>query len=88
MATVKEVDTAMQANTNDWGVQSNSVQAIRRALYAEMKSFLKRWNNGRKILRSSQGVRSFQIILVPLTNESLKSIKSLKWIITGIGWFR
>ena len=48
MATVKEVDTAMQANTNDWGVQSNSVQAIRRALYAEMKSFLKRWNNGRK----------------------------------------
>ena len=24
MATVKEVDTAMQANTNDWGVQSNS----------------------------------------------------------------
>ena len=41
MATVKEVDTAMQANTNDWGVQSNSVQAIRRALYAEMNSFFK-----------------------------------------------
>ena len=88
MATVKEVDTAMQANTNDWGVQSNSIQAIRRALYAEVKSFLKCWNNVRKILSSSQGVRSFQIILVPLTNESLKSIKSLKWIITGIGWFR
>lgn len=41
MATVKEVDTAMQANTNDWGVQSNFVQAIRRALYAEVKSFFK-----------------------------------------------
>ena len=79
MVTVKEVDTAMQADTNYPGVQSNSVQAIRRALYAEVKSFLKRWNNGRKILRSSQ------IILVPLTSESLKSIKSLKWIITGIG---
>ena len=55
MATVKE-DTAMQADTNYPGVQSNSVQAIRGALYAEVKSFLKRWNNGRKILRSSQGV--------------------------------
>ena len=55
MVTVK-VDTAMQADTNYPGVQSNSVQAIRRALYAEVKSFLKRWNNGRKILRSSQGI--------------------------------
>ncbi|HDW3055974.1 TPA: transposase [Bacillus cereus] len=41
MATVKEVDTAMQADMNYWGVQSNSVQAIRRALYAEVKSFFK-----------------------------------------------
>ena len=85
MATVKEVDTAMQADMNYWGVQSNSVQAIRRAVFTEVKSFLKRWNSGRKILRSSQVVRSFQIILVPLTNESLKSIKFQKWMITGIG---
>ncbi|KXI55861.1 transposase [Bacillus cereus] len=41
MVTVKEVDTAMQADTNYPGVQSNSVQAIRRALYAEVKSFFK-----------------------------------------------
>ena len=42
MATVKEVDTAMQADMNYWGMsQSNSVQAIRRALYAEVKSFFK-----------------------------------------------
>ena len=31
MATVKEVDTAMKADMNYWGVQSNSVQAIRRS---------------------------------------------------------
>ncbi|WML38855.1 transposase [Neobacillus sp. OS1-2] len=41
MATVKEVDAAMQADVNYWGVQSNSVQAIRRTLYAEAKSFFK-----------------------------------------------
>ncbi|WP_242239405.1 RNA-guided endonuclease TnpB family protein [Bacillus cereus group sp. BfR-BA-01309] len=41
MATVKEVDTAMQADMNYSGMQSNSVQAIRRALYAEVKSFFK-----------------------------------------------
>lgn len=46
MATVKEVDAAMQADVNYWGVQSNSVQAIRRTLYAEVKSFFeayKKW---------------------------------------------
>ena len=48
MATIREVDTAMQADMNYWGIQSNSVQAIRRALFTEVKSFLKRWNSGRK----------------------------------------
>ena len=84
MATVKEVDTAMQADTNYWGIQSNSVQAIRRALYAEVKSFLRHWNSGRKIPRSSQVALSFRIILVPQTNELLKSIKCQKWMRTGI----
>ncbi|HDR5731854.1 TPA: transposase [Bacillus anthracis] len=41
MATVKEVDTAMQADMNYWGIQSNSVQAVRRALFTEVKSFFK-----------------------------------------------
>ncbi|NMD68942.1 IS200/IS605 family element transposase accessory protein TnpB [Bacillus sp. DNRA2] len=41
MATVKEVDTAMQTDVNYWGVQSNSVQAIRRTLFSEAKSFFK-----------------------------------------------
>lgn len=41
MATVKEVDAAMQADVNYWGVQSNSAQAIRRTLYSEVKSFFK-----------------------------------------------
>ncbi len=42
MATVKEVDTAMQTDRNYyWGMQSNSVQAIRRALFTEVKSFFK-----------------------------------------------
>jgi IS605 OrfB family transposase len=41
MATVKEVDAAMQADVNYWGVQSNSVQAIRRTLFSEVKSFFK-----------------------------------------------
>jgi IS605 OrfB family transposase len=41
MATVKEVDDAMQVDVNYWGVQSNSVQAIRRTLFKEAKSFFK-----------------------------------------------
>ncbi|EJS68691.1 hypothetical protein ICU_02244 [Bacillus cereus BAG2X1-1] len=41
MATVKEVDTAMKAYINYLGVQSNSVQAIRRALFTGVKSFFK-----------------------------------------------
>ncbi|UJL45580.1 transposase [Virgibacillus sp. NKC19-16] len=44
--TAKEVDAAMRADVNYWTVQSNSVQAIRRTLYAEVKSFfqaLKKW---------------------------------------------
>ncbi|HDR6273282.1 RNA-guided endonuclease TnpB family protein [Bacillus cereus] len=41
MATVKEVDIAMQADMNYWGIQSNSLQAIRRALFTEVKSFFK-----------------------------------------------
>lgn len=41
MATVKEVDAAMQADVNYWGIQSNSVQAIRRTLFSETKSFFK-----------------------------------------------
>ncbi|MBL4951820.1 transposase [Neobacillus sp. OS1-32] len=41
MATVKEVDAAMKADVNYWGVQSNSAQAIRRALFSDVKSFFK-----------------------------------------------
>ena len=41
MATVKEVDAAMQNDVNYWGIQSNSVQAIRRTLFSEAKSFFK-----------------------------------------------
>ncbi|MCC2417230.1 transposase [Bacillus pacificus] len=41
MATVKEVDTAMQNDMNYSGIQSNSVQAIRRSLFTEVKSFFK-----------------------------------------------
>lgn len=85
MATVKEVDTAMQADMNYWGIQSNSVQAIRRALFTEVKSFFKALEQWKKILRSSQVVRSFQIILIPPTNELLKSIKFQKWMRTGFG---
>ncbi|MED1247995.1 transposase, partial [Bacillus paranthracis] len=48
IATVKEVDTAMQADSNYWGMQSNSVQAIRRALYAEVKSFFKAMEQWKK----------------------------------------
>ncbi len=48
MATVKEVDTAMQADINYWGMQSNSVQAIRRALFTEVKSFFKAMEQWKK----------------------------------------
>ncbi len=48
MATVKEVDTAMQADMNYSGVQSNSVQAIRRALFTEVKSFFKAMEQWKK----------------------------------------
>lgn len=85
MVLVKEVDTAMQADMNYWGIQSNSVQAIRRALFTEVKSFLKRGNSGRKNLKPSQVVLNFRIILVQLTNKLLKSIKFQKWMTTGIG---
>lgn len=85
MATVKEVDTAMQADMNYSGVQSNSVQAIRRALFTEVKSFFKAWEQWKKNRKHSQAVLGFRIILVQRTNESLKSIKFQKWMITGIG---
>ncbi len=48
MATVKEVDTAMQADMNYWGMQSNSVQAIRRSLFTEVKSFFKAMEQWKK----------------------------------------
>ncbi|MED1327782.1 transposase, partial [Bacillus paranthracis] len=48
VATVKEVDTAMQDDMNYSGMQSNSVQAIRRALYAEVKSFFKAMEQWKK----------------------------------------
>ncbi len=38
----------MQNDMNYPGVQSNSVQAIRRSLFTEVKSFLRHWNSGRK----------------------------------------
>jgi hypothetical protein len=41
IATVKEVDAAMQADINYWGIQSNSAQAIRRTLFSDVKSFFK-----------------------------------------------
>jgi IS605 OrfB family transposase len=47
-ATVKEVDTAMQADINYWGVQSNSVQAIRRTLFSDVKSFFKAFEQWKK----------------------------------------
>ena len=40
-ATTKEIDDAMKADVNYWGVQSNSVQAIRRSLLNEVNSFFK-----------------------------------------------
>ncbi|ADH97782.1 RNA-guided endonuclease InsQ/TnpB family protein [Salisediminibacterium selenitireducens] len=46
MATTKEIDSAMKADMNYWGIQSNSVQAVRRTLLSEVKSFfeaLKKW---------------------------------------------
>jgi hypothetical protein len=47
-ATVKEVDTAMKADSNYWGVQSNSVQAIRRTLFSDVKSFFKAFEQWKK----------------------------------------
>lgn len=41
IATGKEIDAAMQEDINYWGVQSNSVQAIRRTLLSEARSFFK-----------------------------------------------
>ena len=41
IATVGEIDEAMKADINYWGVQSNSVQAIRRSLLEEVDSFFK-----------------------------------------------
>ncbi len=41
IATAKEIDDAMKADINYWGVQSNSVQAIRRSLLEEVNSFFK-----------------------------------------------
>ena len=41
MATTKEIDAAMKQDVNYYGVQSNSVQAIRRTLLSEVKSFFK-----------------------------------------------
>ncbi|WML52169.1 transposase [Neobacillus sp. PS3-12] len=41
IATIKEVDAAMQADINYWGIQSNSAQAIRRTLFSDVKSFFK-----------------------------------------------
>ncbi|MFE9077877.1 RNA-guided endonuclease TnpB family protein [Bacillus mobilis] len=59
IATVKEVDTAMQADMNYWGVQSNSVQAIRRALYAEVKSFFKALEQWKKKTENFTGRPKF-----------------------------
>lgn len=45
-ATVKEIDAAMKADVNYWGVQTNSAQAIRRSLLEEVNGFfnaLKTW---------------------------------------------
>ncbi|UJL48182.1 transposase [Virgibacillus sp. NKC19-16] len=46
--TAKEVDAAMRADVNYWAVQSNSAQAIRRTLYAEVKSFFQALEKWRK----------------------------------------
>ncbi|RGP46569.1 RNA-guided endonuclease TnpB family protein, partial [Bacillus thuringiensis] len=59
MATVKEVDTAMQTDMNYWGIQSNSVQAIRRALYAEVKSFFKALEQWKKKTETFTGRPKF-----------------------------
>ena len=59
IATVKEVDTAMQADMNYWGMQSNSVQAIRRALYAEVKSFFKALEQWKKKTENFTGRPKF-----------------------------
>ncbi len=59
MATVKEVDTAMQADLNYSGVQSNSVQAIRRALFTEVKSFFKALEQWKKNPKTFTGRPKF-----------------------------
>lgn len=41
MATRQEIDAAMKRDVNYYGVQSNSVQAIRRNLLSEVRSFFK-----------------------------------------------
>ncbi|MEG0472661.1 MAG: transposase [Solibacillus sp.] len=41
MATTRGIDAAMKQDINYWGIQSNSVQAIRRTLLSEVKSFFK-----------------------------------------------
>lgn len=90
MATVKEVDTAMQANTNDWGVQSNSIQAIRRALYAEVKSFFKASEQWKKNPEQFTGRLKFPNYSRSTDKRIIEiyQVPNLKWIITGIGWFR
>lgn len=59
----------MQADTNYLGMQQNSVQAIRRALFTEVKSFCKAWERWKKKLKPSQVVLSFRIILVQLIHS-------------------
>ena len=85
IATVKEVDAAMKADMNYWGVQSNSVQAIRRSLFAEVNSFFKALKQWKKNPEKFTGRPSFRNILVQRTNESLKSTKFQRWIKMGTG---
>ncbi|MDV2687576.1 transposase, partial [Alkalihalophilus lindianensis] len=59
MATVKEVDAAMQADVNYWGLQSNSVQAIRRTLFSEAKSFFKALEQWKKTPETFTGRPKF-----------------------------
>ena len=59
MATVKEVDAAMQADVNYWGIQSNSVQAIRRTLFSEAKSFFKALEQWKKTPETFTGRPKF-----------------------------
>lgn len=59
MATVKEVDAAMQNDVNYWGIQSNSVQAIRRTLFSEAKSFFKALEQWKRIPEKFTGRPKF-----------------------------